>query len=54
MNQRDIKPIRFNLNRARGDFVTNSKKLIITRLITSKSIKSSKEALPILIDLADN
>jgi 5-bromo-4-chloroindolyl phosphate hydrolysis protein len=54
MIQRDIKPIRANLNRARGDFVTNSKKLIITRSITSKSIKNSKETLPILIDLTDN
>ena len=54
MIKRDIKPICFNLNRARGDFVINSKKLIITRSITSKSIKNSKKTLPILIDLADN
>ena len=53
MIKRDIKPICFNLNRARGDFVINSKKLIITRSITSKSIKNSKEAVPILIDLID-
>jgi ribosomal protein S17E len=38
----------------KDDFVTNSKKLIITRSITSKSIKNRKETLPILIDLADN
>ena len=54
MIKRDIKPICFNLNRARGDFVINSKKLIITRSITSKSIKNGKETLTILIDLADN
>ena len=54
MIKRDIKPIRFNLNWARADFVTNSKKLIITRSITSKSIKNSKEMLPILIDQVDN
>ena len=54
MIKRDIKSIRFNLNWARGDFVTNSKKLTITKLITSKSIKNSKETLPILIDLANN
>ena len=54
MIKRNIKPIHFNLNWVRGDFVTNSKKLIITRSITSKSIKNSKETLPMLIDLADN
>jgi hypothetical protein len=49
-----MKPIYLHLNWAKGDVVTDSEKLIITRSIASKSTKSSKETLPILVDLTDN